>query len=113
MQMHDVFEFEPVAEGAAGGDDRVLELDAGELDAQIRRNFGVGWARAQGRPPWRRRNEAGFSSLAGLGGFGDRSGGGASLSPRCGGASASFRTRPTAWVGALIPSRDANVTARS
>ena len=36
VEMHDVFEFDAIAECAGSGDDRILQLDAGEADAQVR-----------------------------------------------------------------------------
>ncbi len=33
--MDDVFKLDAVAKGAAGGNDRILELDAGKTDAQV------------------------------------------------------------------------------
>src|ERR1700690_1817150 len=35
LQVDDVFKFHAVAEGAAGGEDRVLQRDSGETDAEI------------------------------------------------------------------------------
>ena len=84
-----VFELDSVAEGAAGRDDGILEVNAGEGHAEIQWRF------------------AAFSEEESLRLHGDLAAfPGAS-------ASASVSTRPTAWVGALIPSSDANVTAMS
>src|SRR5208283_4947273 len=90
VEMNDILKLDPVAKSPAGRDDRVFELNAGDGHAEIQGRlaaiFGGG---CHCRPP--------------------------SLAPasRCAGASASVSTRPTAWVGALMPSSDANVTARS
>ncbi len=42
VQMHHIFELNSVAEGSAGGDHRILQLDAGEADAEIRGGSGGG-----------------------------------------------------------------------
>jgi len=33
--MDDIFELDAIAEGAGSGDDRILEMDAREADAQV------------------------------------------------------------------------------
>ena len=112
VEMHDILKFQAVAERPAGSDDRVLQLNSGEAHMQVWIDRAPGW-RTQGWPPWLAISAAGFNSTGGRSGRGDFPAGGAELSARCGGASASVSTRPVACVGALMPRRDANVTARS
>src|SRR5258708_29001998 len=87
--MNYVLELDSVAEGAAGGDHRILELNASDADSEI----GLGASGGCGRSAHFR--------------------GPPEFSPQCGGARASVRTRPTACVGALFPRSDASVAARS
>src|SRR5207244_730341 len=86
-EMNNVFKLNAVGERAAGSNYRVFELNAREADAQVR--AASVWRGAHRPPPI-----AWFRS-------------------RCGIVRASVNTLPMAWVGGLIPSRDANVTARS
>src|SRR5580698_347444 len=92
--MNHVFELHPVAERAAGRDHRILESDAGNIDTQVQRAVGGG--------------AHGFVS-PGVGCFPP----GVASGAACGGASASVSTRPTEWLGALMPSKDASVATRS
>src|SRR5438309_7188627 len=45
FQSDDFFEFNAVAEGAAGGENRILEANAAELDRQIGHRYGAGRGR--------------------------------------------------------------------
>ena len=42
VEVHDIFELNPVAKGPAGGNHRILQLDAGEANAEIRTGSGDG-----------------------------------------------------------------------
>jgi len=43
VEVNDIFELDAVGEGAGGGDDRILEVDAGEADAQVGIGDGRHW----------------------------------------------------------------------
>src|ERR1700722_7831031 len=101
VKMHNVFKFDPVAERARSRDDRILQLDSSEAHTQV-------WL-TDGRhcsPP-----AGGVSGTTPAG-----AGGAGALEfefERCAGCNASVSTLPVAAAGALIPSKDASVTARS
>ena len=52
VEMHDVFEFDAITEGAGSGDDRILQLDAREADAQVRIADGRHCVPPAGRGGW-------------------------------------------------------------
>src|SRR5277367_5656211 len=95
--MDNVLKLNAVAESSAGGDHRILEWNASHTYAQIGSGMHVGGGVECGRHGWLTPAE-----LAACSGF-----------PRCCVAKASVKTRPTACVGALMPSSDASVAARS
>ena len=90
LEGDDLFKFDAVAEGAAGGDDRVDQFDAGQRNSHVgfhagQSSFGP-WVKGQGSVACI------FYPLALM---------------------ASVSTRPTAAEGLLTPASEANVTARS
>src|SRR4030088_1934678 len=89
-QMHYIFKLDAVAESAARRNHRILELNSRKAHAEIRsRVSGIRW-----------RSRHFLSAAAGI--------------DECfGAANASVNTRPTECVGALMPSNDAKVAARS
>src|SRR6516225_6304959 len=93
VERHHVFELNAVAKRTTGGNHRILQLDAGNLNAQLQSSFCRG---AHGRGSCGGRDLAGGAATGGADG-----------------TSASVSTRPVALVGLLIPSRTARVGAKS
>src|SRR5438132_682704 len=48
VEMHDVFEFDAIAECARSGDDRIFQIDAGKADGQVRIADGRHWVAPAG-----------------------------------------------------------------
>src|SRR5215471_7363179 len=100
IEVYYVFEFDAITESATGGDNWIFKIDTGEAHTKV----------AHRAPPPEATKAAGFISCCGFDGLWPGAG---ETSARRGGASASVNTRPTECVGALMPSKEASVTARS